>query len=88
MPKVTLSCPDGHPIRGSFERVQGTALINGATDLGPGEALDLDYAGETKIDWDTQESIFDGLERLFECSEYDVWKESQLIKTPLEKEKE
>lgn len=84
--RVHLECPDGHRIKGSIERVQGTALVFSAEDV-PGKELNLDYAGETSIDWDTQESVYEGLERVFECSDGETWKESQLVKIPINKEK-
>lgn len=88
MAKVVLTCPDGHPILGTIERVYGTASLHSPVTVIDG-VLDLDYAGETKIDWDSQETVFEAGERMYECSDFDTWPESELVQVPVEeKEKE
>lgn len=50
-----IKCPHcGEVARGSIETVTGVALFTG-----PDEKGEVEYAGETDIDWNTQETIID-----------------------------
>lgn len=77
---VELFCPDGHPIRGTLEKLEGTALVIGAYDKGKGEELDIEYEGTTDMSWDSQQSVYESLERVWVCSEGELFRESQLVK--------
>lgn len=45
-------------LEGTAERVLGTAAVC-VVSRGEGDHLDIDYAGETHVDWDSQESLTD-----------------------------
>lgn len=74
-----LYSPTGVLVVSTLERVYGEALVMGATGVDPETGLfDLEYAGETLIDWDSQESVLEGLERVFIDDDGEYWSESQL----------
>lgn len=50
--------PNGHEIIGTLESLQGCALADVSKDPVTG-AVRIDYAGETKLYWDTQETVGD-----------------------------
>ena len=52
-PDLIPRCPEcGEPARGTLEEVQGVALV--MADPQTGKPL---YAGETDIDWDSQQTV-------------------------------
>jgi len=70
--------PEGNEIIGTLDVVRGTARAT--VDLGVQDALNIEYLGETEVDWDSQETkILDG-ERLFVCSQRKVWRENEVVR--------
>ena len=69
--------PEGNPIIGTLEFVEGVALAD-ITVSDNGE-LNLEYSGETEVDWDSQRTKTEEGERLFVCSRRKVWRESQVV---------
>jgi hypothetical protein len=85
--RITLRCPDGHEIDGTVEMVRGIALIQDTADFRPDGTVKIEYAGETKMDWDSQTSVMEGRERIFSCTDGHEWRESQLVKAPLKRKR-
>ena len=54
--------PEGNKIIGTLDVVRGTARA--AVDLGANGALNIEYLGETEVDWDSQETKTEAGERL------------------------
>jgi hypothetical protein len=76
-----LKTPTGLDITGTFESLQGCALIRSAERTAAGR-LDLEYDGETEIWWDSQKTEHDKAEleqRLFVDEDGGLWKERELI---------
>ncbi|MER9176225.1 hypothetical protein NKH72_21855 [Mesorhizobium sp. M0955] len=67
--------PKGHDIVGTYERVYGIAQISEIT--AEGEPV---YAGGTKIDWDSQETLTRNGKRVFVDEGGDEWTFDQLVK--------
>lgn len=80
MPSYTAAAPDGTPIKGTLERIQGCAFAFTLTRDDNGTLLP-DYYGETKIYWDTQETITSCDETVYLDENENQWLESQLILT-------
>lgn len=53
---MKLFAPDGSRIIGTVDRINAVANISGAK-RNPDGSLDLDYTGDTDIDWDSQVTI-------------------------------
>lgn len=82
-----LYTPCGREIVGTVETLQGIAGITGAT-RGVNGGFDLDYDGETKIDWNSQETVtVTNRERLFLDEYGEEWPEGRLIYKEDEDEK-
>ncbi|RWB95616.1 MAG: hypothetical protein EOQ56_28115 [Mesorhizobium sp.] len=67
--------PTGHDIVGTYERVYGVAHIYGIDDTG--EPI---YAGDTKIDWDSQVTLTRDGKQIFLDEGGDEWTFDQLVK--------
>jgi hypothetical protein len=72
--------PNGEEITGTFDRLTGTALINGVAVNENGER-EPEYAGTTEVHWNDQVNTFEGGERLYIDSDACMWRESQLVYT-------
>src|SRR5258708_37570615 len=64
--------PEGNKIIGTLDVVRGTARAD--VDLGATGTLNIEYMGETEVDWDSQETKTQDGERLFVCSQRKVWR--------------
>ncbi|RWJ03442.1 hypothetical protein [Mesorhizobium sp.] len=67
--------PKGHDIVGTYERVYGVAQISDITDAG--EPV---YAGGTRLDWDSQETLTRNGTRIFLDEAGGEWTFDQLAK--------
>lgn len=67
--------PKGHDIVGTYERVYGIAPISEIND--EGEPV---YAGGTRIDWDSQETLTRDGQRIFVDEDGGEWTFDQLVK--------
>lgn len=69
----------GKEIQGTLEKIEGIALINGATRNDEGELV-LHYVGETQVLWDTQGTActYSG-HRLYVCSDGHAHAECDLV---------
>ena len=70
--------PEGNKIIGTLDVVRGTARA--AVDLGATGTLNIEYLGETEVDWDSQETKTQDGERLFVCSQRKVWRENEVVR--------
>lgn len=77
---MKVTSPTGSKIIGTYDTIQATALVYGFRS-GPNGLLEYEYAGETEVDWDSQETIMKDGERTFVDGEGNVWRESQLVIT-------
>lgn len=78
--KNKLVAPSGAEIIGLWRTVDGSALIQDLRRTREGSGgLEFDFAGETKLDWDTAQDKLEEGERLFEDAQHFLWRESQLI---------
>jgi hypothetical protein len=69
--------PEGNPIIGTMEFVEGVALAD-ITISDNGE-LNMEYSGETEVDWNSQRTKTEEGERLFVCSGRKLWRESHVV---------
>jgi hypothetical protein len=69
--------PEGNPIIGTLEFVEGVARAD-ITIWDNGE-LNVEYSGETEVDWNSQMTKIEVGERLFVCSRRKLWRESQVV---------
>lgn len=61
-------CPEcGEPPEGMREKLYGLALLTGSDELG------FDYAGETEVDWDSQETVVEGGLVTLQCANAHAW---------------
>lgn len=67
--------PEGNEITGTLEVIEGVAVAD--VSLVDGR-LNIEYHGETQVDWNTQSSKIENGERLFVCSSHKVWRETQV----------
>jgi hypothetical protein len=75
---ILLRAPTGAYITGTLETVQGVAGISAVTLL-PSGAVDVDYDGYTKIDWDSQRTATDAAGNVIYVDENDdEWTLDQL----------
>ena len=71
----TPICPAcGQPAIGTVERVRGIATFVGNPKDGA-----VEYTGETKLDWDTCETVIGGDGKPLVCCAEDHWWESELF---------
>src|SRR5256885_13081817 len=70
--------PEGNKIIGTLDVVRGTARADVA--LGSNGTLNIEYQGETEVDWDSQETKTENGERLFVCSQRKVWRENEVVR--------
>ncbi len=65
----TPICPKcGQPAIGTVERLRGIATFVGNPNDGA-----VEYTGETKLDWDTCETVFGDGKPLVRCAEDHEW---------------
>jgi hypothetical protein len=69
--------PEGNPIIGTMEIVEGVARAD--VMVGDHGELNVEYSGETEVDWDSQRTKTEEGERLFVCSRRKLWRESQVV---------
>ena len=69
--------PEGNEIIGTLEILEGTARAD--ISLSSNGTLNVEYCGETDVDWNTQQTKTEKGERLFVCSRHKVWRESQIV---------
>ena len=85
-----LVAPNGKEIIGTLEILHGIAMIDDPHVAGKGEKnnhqrkntkrnrFGFEYAGDTDVNWDGQETVVRKGERIFVDASYDEWPESQL----------
>lgn len=79
--KIIVKSPTGVPIVGTAESLLATAHIQGFSRDKNGK-LAFDYAGDSNIHWDTQETKKDkNGQTLFEDENGDEWPEGALVVT-------
>ena len=80
-PKVRVTAPDGTPITGIIESVQGKAWIDPDDfKLGADGHLIVEYDGTgTKMFWDTQVPYVENGHRLFHDESGNEWREQDLV---------
>lgn len=72
--------PTGSPITGTFERVSGVSTIHqDSFQMAETGRFDFDYAGETNIDWNSQQTVERGGGRVFVDETDAEWTEDRLI---------
>jgi hypothetical protein len=69
--------PNGDEIIGTLELIFGVAKINGATK-DEHDGIQIDYAGDTEILWDSQQTEEINGERIYVCEAGKEWKESEI----------
>ena len=71
--------PNGKRVVGTLETLQGVANINGVTVDADGK-LEVEYAGETTIDWNSQTSVRNNRnKRIFVDEDGGTWSEVKLV---------
>lgn len=68
------------PLEGTYERLWGTASVSGARR--EGTELELDYAGETFVEWDGQRTVKRRGVRVWLDENQNEYLESQLVLVP------
>jgi hypothetical protein len=74
---MNLYSPNGAVIKGTSERVYGTARVIGFTYDRKRKCYEPDYEGGTDIYWDSQETILKNGKRIFIDANGDSWTEDQ-----------
>ena len=69
--------PEGNEIIGTLDVVRGTARADVALRS---DTLNIEYRGETEMDWDSQETKTEDGERLFVCSQRKIWRENEVVR--------
>ena len=69
--------PEGDPIIGTTNFVEGVARAD--VTIGDKGELNVEYSGETEVDWNSQRTKIEEGERLFVCSRHKLWRESQVV---------
>ena len=69
--------PEGNPIIGTIEFVEGVARAD--VTIGDNGELNVEYSGETEVDWNSQRTKTEEGERLFVCSRRKLWRESEVM---------
>jgi hypothetical protein len=72
-------------IVGTYERVYGTCRI-----LDPsinGNKIEFEHCGETKMDWDSQETVTRRGQRLFVDDGHNIWTEAQVVRANRQRKK-
>ena len=70
--------PEGNEIIGTLDVVRGT--VRADVDLRANGTLNIEYVGETEVDWDRQETRTENGERLFVCSQRTVWRGNEVVR--------
>jgi hypothetical protein len=71
----TYKAPTGAEIIGTLEVLSAVAMISGIAENG-----EVEYAGETNIDWSSQETIRPFGEVIYVDENHDEWIFGQLVK--------
>ncbi len=69
-----MKAPNGRKIIGTLEQLYGVAYIHGDSTKD-----DYDHLGETKINWDGQETVTRDGEVIFIDDQGNEWQSSQVI---------
>lgn len=77
----SLRAPDGTPISGSYDTLKATAHISSA-ERNPDGSLSIDWAGDSDIDWDSQETFERHGQRVFVDENGVEWLECDLHIVP------
>lgn len=78
MAKVAYS-PSGVRITGTADRVLATAWIGGGWEKKDDGTFEFEYAGESELDWDSQQTITRKGKRVFVDENWNEWTEDQLV---------
>jgi hypothetical protein len=81
--KLGAVSPEGNEIIGTLEIIEGTA--RGSVTLNAKGTLEIEYEGQTDVDWNSQKTKIRGNERLFVCSKHCIWSEGEVKKATREK---
>lgn len=83
--RYTLTTPDGDEIKGTLEVLPGCARADSIDDEGEPE-----YEGDTEVFWNDQRPDVDpgSKERLWLDYAHNVWRESELVRTPIADDEE
>jgi hypothetical protein len=68
--------PEGNEIIGTLEMIEGVARAD--VSLRKNGRLQVEFLGDTDVDWNSQIIKAQKGERLFVCSRRKVWRESQV----------
>jgi hypothetical protein len=78
MEPVKLMAPNGCKIVGTKDLVQGIALVLEVIRDEDG-GVDVEYVGETEMDWDSQVTVERDGKRVFIDENDEEWTEDQLV---------
>jgi hypothetical protein len=75
-----LYSPAGTEIRGTWDRIPGTALIQNDGEVTRNEdgTFEFEWAGGTDVHWDDQVTLTRNGHRLFVCEDGEIWPENVL----------
>lgn len=76
---VIVTCPEGHNIDGTLERLSGVAQIAGHVKRDQHGLLRFEYGGYTEIDWNSQQTVTRDGGTVFVCDNGDEWPGHKLI---------
>lgn len=68
--------PEGNEIIGTLEMIEGVARAD--VSLTRNGRLQVEFLGDTDVDWNSQATKTQKGKRLFVCSQRKVWRESQV----------
>lgn len=77
---MKAQAPNGSLIVGTYEVVNGTAMINSESfERNADGSLRYEYAGGTEVDWDSQKTVTDHrLVRMFVAEDGGIWSEDKV----------
>jgi len=67
--------PNGKAIEGTYEKVPGTSMA-GTVTITPDGAIEPEYEGETRMDWDSQSAVRRRGQRLWVDEDGHLWGEN------------
>ena len=77
---LTACAPNGSPIIGQLTIIHhAVSLVSGFKPIGTDDYDHINFTGETKINWDSQQSVRRGGELIFVDVNGEEWPMSQLI---------
>ncbi len=78
----TFTCPKGHEIRGTIERIEGIAAATPTRQANG--TIEPEYHGYTEVDWNTQRPIKTprSAQLIWECVDGCAYPTNRLIETP------